>query len=255
MSGKEGYFVTKDLTKSFGGLTAVKDLTLSVEQNKITGLIGPNGAGKTTVFNLISGYHQPTSGQIYFKGRDITGLPTHKTVKLGMSRTFQDLRLFGGMTALENVLVGIQDRAGDRLLAGIVGGWKASQRTEQEIEKATELLKLVHLDGKENELCDNLAYGEHKLLALARVLATGAEFVMLDEPVSGLPPGSVDEVLEVITDLVTQGKTILLVEHNMEAAMGICDWIFVLNFGELLTSGTPDEIRKHEEVIRVYLGV
>jgi len=126
---------------------------------------------------------------------------------------------------------------------------------EQEIEKATELLKLVHLDGKENELCDNLAYGEHKLLALARVLATGAEFVMLDEPVSGLPPGSVDEVLEVIKDLVTQGKTILLVEHNMEAAMGICDWIFVLNFGELLTSGTPDEIRKHEEVIRVYLGV
>jgi len=255
MSEKDGYFVTKDLTKSFGGLTAVKDLNLSVEQNKITGLIGPNGAGKTTAFNLIAGYHRPTSGQIYFKGRDITGLPPHKIVKLGMSRTFQDLRLFGGMTALENVLVGIQDRAGERLMAGVIGGWNFQQRTKQEIEQARELLKLVHLDGKENEICENMGYGEHKLLALARVLATGADFLMLDEPVAGLPPGSVDEVLEVVTGLVKQGKTILLVEHNMEAAMSICNWIFVLNFGELLTSGTPEEIRKHEEVIRVYLGV
>ena len=249
------YFRVVNLDKSFGGLNAVCNLTFSLERNRITSLIGPNGAGKTTTFNLISGYLRPDGGRIFFKDQEITGRGPHQIVQLGIARTFQDLRLFNKLTVLENVLVGLQNRKGERLLNALIGGGMLTREEKKDLEKSKNLLRLIELDRKVDELVENLSYGEQKLLALARILATDAELLMLDEPASGLPLGTVDRMLELIKDLVKEGKTVFVVEHNMEAVMGISDQVIVLNFGEMIASGTPEQIQKNQEVIRVYLGL
>jgi branched-chain amino acid transport system ATP-binding protein len=249
------YFHVVNLNKSFGGLSAVCNLTFGLERNRITSLIGPNGAGKTTTFNLISGYLWPDRGQIFFKGQEITGLGPHQIVQLGIARTFQDLRLLYKLTVIENILLGFQNRKGERLFNALVSGRVLTREDKEDFGKAKDLLQLIELDNKDHELVENLSYGEQKLLALGRILATDAELLMLDEPASGLPLGTVDRMLELIHGLIKKGKTLLIVEHNMEAVMDISDWIVVLNFGEVIASGTPDEIQKNEEVIRVYLGL
>ncbi|MFH1931563.1 MAG: ABC transporter ATP-binding protein [Pseudomonadota bacterium] len=249
------FFQLRDVHKDFGGLTAVQNLSFHIERGKITSLIGPNGAGKTTVFNLISGQLPLDKGQILFKGKSITLLSPHKIVDLGIARTFQELRLFQRLTALQNVLVGLQHRQGERLFPALLRGPSLKEEELADLQKARDLLRLVKLEPKGDELVENLSYGEQKLLSLARVLATDAELIMLDEPASGIPLGEVDRMLMIIQDLVKQGKTILVVEHNMEAVMRISDWIIVLNFGEQIASGTPQEIQINKDVIRIYLGI
>jgi branched-chain amino acid transport system ATP-binding protein len=207
------------------------------------------------VFNLISGQLPLDQGEIIFKRKNITAFPPHKIVGLGIARTFQDLRLFQKLTALQNVLMGLQRRKGEQLRRALLGGRALTQEEKEDLQKALDLLCLVELEAKSDELVENLSYGEQKLLSLARVLATDAELLMLDEPTSGLPLGEVDRMLKLIQDLVQHSKTILVVEHNMEAVMGISDWIIVLNFGEKIASGTPVEIQKNQEVIKVYLGI
>jgi len=249
------YFQLREVYKNFGGLSAVRNLSFAVEPGKITSLIGPNGAGKTTVFNLISGQLPLDQGEIIFKGRNITAFPPHKIVGLGIARTFQDLRLFQKLTALQNVLMGLQRRKGERLLNALLRGRALTREEKEDLRIAFDLLRLVELEPKSDERVENLSYGEQKLLSLARILATDAELLMLDEPASGLPLGEVDRMLKLIQDLVKRGKTVLVVEHNMEAVMGISDWIIVLNFGEQIASGTPAEIQKNQEVRKVYLGI
>ena len=255
MNPADHYFQLFGVHKNFGGLSAVRNLSFGVEPGKVTSLIGPNGAGKTTVFNLISGQLPLDQGKIIFKGKNITAFPPHKIVGLGIARTFQDLRLFQKLTALQNVLMGLQHRKGEQLLRALLGGRALTQEEKEDLRTAFDLLRLVELEPKSDERVENLSYGEQKLLSLARVLATDAELLMLDEPASGLPLGEVDRMLKLIQDLVKQGKTILVVEHNMEAVMGISDRIIVLNFGEQIASGTPEEIQKNQEVIKVYLGI
>ncbi len=255
MQAADHYFQLIGVHKNFGGLSAVRNLSFHMEQGEITSLIGPNGAGKTTVFNLISGQLPLDRGEILFKGKNITRLSPHKIVNRGIARTFQDLRLFQKLTALQNVLMGLQHRKGEQVLHALLGGRTLTGEERADLQKAHELLRLAELEAKSDELVENLSYGEQKLLSLARVLATDAELLMLDEPASGLPLGEVERMLQLIQDLVKQGKTILVVEHNMEAVMGISDWIIVLNFGEQIASGTPAEIQKNQEVIRVYLGI
>jgi len=255
MSGCEKYFELKNVTKNFGGLRAVDALSFSVEKNKVTSLIGPNGAGKTTAFNLITGFLQPDAGEVYFRDKDITGLPPHEVIKLGLARTFQDLRLFNRLTALENVLLGMQGRRGEFMWEAVMRGRNVRESVKKDLQRALNLLDLVGLCDKADDLVENLSYGEQKLLAFARLLASDSDLLMLDEPASGLPLGTVDEILQLIKNVVGQGKTALVIEHNMEAVMGISDWIIVLNFGRLIASGTPEEIQKNEEVIKIYLGL
>lgn len=249
------YFHVAELNKSFGGLTAVRGLSFEIESGKITSLIGPNGAGKTTTFNLISGFLQPDGGRIFFKDREITGFSPNQVVKLGIARTFQDLRLFNKLSVFENVLLGFQDRKGEKLIHAIFGGSRSREEDKRDIESTFHLLRSVGIDSKAQEPAENLAYGEQKLLTLARLLATNAELLMLDEPFSGIPLGTADRIMILIKDLVRQGKTIFIIEHNMEAVMGISDRVIVLNFGELIASGTPEQIQENREVIRVYLGI
>jgi len=252
---QDQYFEVSGVTKNFGGLSALRQVNFNIEQGRITSLIGPNGAGKTTLFNVITGVLSPDGGEIYFKGQKITGWPSFKIVSRGVARTFQDLRLFHKLTALQNVLLGFQDRQGERLFQALLGGRALTQEEKQDLTKAQHLLRLVELETKSEERVENLSHGEQKLLSLARVLATDAELLMLDEPTSGLPLGEVDRMLELIQDLAKKGKTIFIVEHNMEAVMGVSNRVIVLNFGELIASGTPQEIQVNQDVIRVYLGI
>lgn len=249
------YFELREVRKNFGGLSAVRDLSFSVEPGKITSLIGPNGAGKTTVFDLITGQLPLDGGKVIFKGKDITGLPPYRIVAQGIARTFQDLRLFQKLTVLQNVLLGFQQRRGEKLLRALLGGGGLTREEEEDLQKGSDLLRQVELQPKADELVENLSYGEQKLLSLARILATDADLLMLDEPASGLPLGEVDRMLRMIQGLVRQGKTIFIVEHNMEAVMGLSDWVIVLNFGGKIASGTPSEIQKNKQVINVYLGI
>jgi branched-chain amino acid transport system ATP-binding protein len=249
------YFQLLDVNKNFGGLAAVRNVSFAVVPRKITSLIGPNGAGKTTIFNLISGHLLPDQGQILFKGQEITAWPPHRIAGLGITRTFQDLRLFQKMTVLHNILVGFQNSKGEHLTWALLGGPSLKAEEKADLQKAHDLLRLVELEKKAEELVENLSYGEQKLLSLARVLATDAELLMLDEPASGLPLGEVDRMMALIQSLVKQGKTVFIVEHNMEAVMGLSDRVIVLNFGEKIAEGTPAEIQKNPEVIKVYLGI
>jgi branched-chain amino acid transport system ATP-binding protein len=253
--GQNHYFEIQNLRKNFGGLSAVRDVSFAIAQGKITSLIGPNGAGKTTVFNLVTGLLPLDGGKVRFKGEDITGLSPNQIVAKGIARTFQDLRLFQRMTVLQNVLLGFQRRRGEKLLPALLGGKRLTQEEAADLERARSLLAQVELQGKADELVENLSYGEQKLLSLVRILATDAELLMLDEPASGLPLGEVSRMLQRIQGLVQRGKTVFIVEHNMEAVMGLSDWIIVLNFGEKIAEGTPAEIQRNEKVIQVYLGV
>ncbi len=249
------YFELQVLTKDFDGLRAVDHFSSSVAQGKVTGLIGPNGAGKTTIFNLISGFLQPTEGRVLYRERDITGVPPFKIVELGVARTFQDLRLFYRMSVLENVLLGFQRQQGESVVHAIFGqaGLRAERRKVR--EKALGILERLGLAEKSRELVQNLSYGEQKLLAIARAMATEADLLLLDEPAAGLARGAVERILALIRELVNGGRTVLLIDHHMEAVMGVSDWVIVLDAGKKIAEGLPEEVQKNDEVIRVYLGL
>ena len=242
------------LSKHFGGLQVLSEVDLSVPEGVIFGLIGPNGAGKTTVFNLITGLLAPTSGRISFKGQDLLRKRPHQITRLGIARTFQNIRLFKEMTLLENVVVGAYCHMGYGLSSLLLGlpGFRAHETRAR--ERALELLAWMKLDGKAHDLADNLSYGEQRRLELARALATEPRLLLLDEPVAGMNTGERAELMSEIQAIRAHGYTILMIEHDMRFVMGLCERIAVLNFGKIIACGGPDEIRHDERVIEAYLG-
>jgi len=245
---------TKGLGKNFGGILAVREFSLKVKRGSITALIGPNGAGKTTVFNLITGYLPVTRGEIFFRGERIDGLPPHKIVQSGIARTFQLVRIFPRLTVLENVTVALRNRRGESLWEGLVKTRRQKGEALENREKALECLDQVGLSGQKAQYAQNLGFGQQKLVEIARAMATEPELLLLDEPTAGLSQDMTTSVQNLIHGLKKQGKTILFIEHDMRVVMGISNWICVLNYGEKIAEGPPEEIKNNQRVIEAYLG-
>ncbi|MBO0958825.1 ABC transporter ATP-binding protein [Neobacillus sp. MM2021_6] len=244
----------QNISKNFGGISALTDVSFSIKEGEIYGLIGPNGAGKTTMFNMITNMFPPTSGEITFLDEQITGLKPYKITNKGICRTFQNIRLFSQMTAMENVLVGGHSRSKSGVFSGVFG--TKSQRTEEERlrVKAMELLELVGLSEYEETISENLAYGQQRRLEIARALASDPKLLLLDEPAAGMNESETDELFFLIKKVQERGITTLLIEHDMPLVMKLCDKMTVLNFGRKLAEGTPEEIQNNQMVIEAYLG-
>lgn len=245
----------KGIRKSFGGLMAIDDVDFALEEGHIESIIGPNGAGKTTFFNIISGNYHPDQGQVIFDGRDMTKLEPNQVAACGIARTFQNIRLFPDLMAIENVLVGMHLHMSVGFGHIVFATKKAKRVEKQAYEQAMELLQYAGLGGKEKELARSLPYGDQRRLEVARALAVKPKMLLLDEPTAGMNPRETDEMREFILNLRDEKKvTILLIEHDMKVVMGISDRITVLNYGVKIAEGTPQEIRNNPEVIRAYLG-
>ena len=244
----------KDLTIRFGGLVAVDRVNLSVAQGSIHGLIGPNGSGKTTIFNMISGYYKPTSGDIFFEGHSIAGKKPHVITQMGFARTFQNLRLFHSMTVLENVLVGMNHRAKLHLWDLLVNPISVNREERELREKGMEILRLLEIEDYADELASSLPYGMQRRVEMARALATGPKILLLDEPAAGLSSTESETLMEVIFELRERGITVFLVEHHMRVVMNVCDVISVLDYGRKIAEGDPQTISRDERVIEAYLG-
>lgn len=244
----------ESLSRHFGGLKVLQDVNLDIPQGGIFGLIGPNGAGKTTVFNLITGLLPPTGGRIEFNGQNLAGRKPHEITRLGIARTFQNIRIFKEMSLLENVMVGMhaQLKYGSLGLLASTGLFRSEERRAR--ERALELLSWVKLDHKALEKADNLSYGEQRKLELARALATNPKLLLLDEPVAGMNSSEKVELMVEIRNINARGYTIFMIEHDMRFVMGLCRDIAVLNFGRIIARGSPDTIRNDPQVIEAYLG-
>jgi branched-chain amino acid transport system ATP-binding protein len=242
------------LSKNFGGLAAVSDVDLTIAAGELVGLIGPNGAGKTTFFNLVTGYIKPSGGKVFFEGREITGKKPHTVASRGMVRSFQQDNVFAAYTSLENLILAAHLHSGVNFAQTILKTRQARRR-EQAIEtKAREVLELVGIQQLANSTAGSLAHGHKRMLGIALALMCEPKLLMLDEPLAGMNPEEVDDTLALVRRLWEGGLTILLIEHNMKAAMSICQRFHVLNFGRTIAEGSPDEIRTNAEVVTAYLG-
>lgn len=238
----------------FGGVKAVNNVDLTVDQGEIMGIIGPNGSGKTTFFNVLTGIYKPTSGKFSFKDQDITGWPPFRLATSGIARTFQNIRVFKNMSVLENVLVGEHTRLSATLLGALLRSPAQKKDEHAARDRAMELLKFVKLSDKLNEYSANLAYGEQRRLEIARALATKPRLLLLDEPTAGMNPSEAHQVIELIHDISGLGVTIILIEHNMQVMMGTAKKIVAFGAGTKIAEGTPKEIQYNPQVIQAYLG-
>ena len=245
----------KDLTCDYGHGRGVFHLSFAIEQGEVFGFLGPNGAGKTTAFNVISGFYNPQEGDILFKGHSVKGFPPHRICRAGMARTFQNIRLFGSETALENVMVGCQVRRKSQWWMPVFSLPNARREEEEIREKAKGLIHRLALDSYMNEKASSLPYGAQRRLEIARALATSPDFLLLDEPAAGMNPQESTELMRFIRHIRDEfDLTILLIEHDMKVVMGVCQYIWVLEYGQLIAEGDPDAIRNNPRVIEAYLG-
>ena len=240
---------------SFGGLRAVDDLSMKIEEGALVGLIGPNGAGKTTVFNMLTGVYRPTDGGIRLDNQNLIGKKPHDICKLGVARTFQNIRLFQKLTVLDNVKVALHNQVTYNLFESMVHLGSYRKKEKEMDRRALEILKVFDLDHEAGNLAANLPYGKQRKLEIARALATNPKLLLLDEPAAGMNPNETGELMDTIR-LVREkyGVTILLIEHDMKLGQGICEYLYVLNFGKLLAEGTPKEVLNDPAVIKAYLG-
>ena len=244
-----------DLTIVFGGLKAVENFNIEIKEGELVGLIGPNGAGKTTVFNMLTGVYVPTSGTVELRGQDVTKMVPHNRVKIGIARTFQNIRLFKRMSVLENVKLASNVHMNYSIFDGIFKTKKYWEQEDKSTAEALEILEVLGLKEYIDEQAQNLPYGKQRKLEIARALASHPSILCLDEPAAGMNPIETEELMETIKVVREKFHTaILLIEHDMKLVMGICEWIKVISFGKEIATGTPDEIKNNKEVIAAYLG-
>lgn len=246
----------RKVTRTYGDLVALDNVDVDIEAGRVTGLIGPNGAGKSTLLSVISGFERPVSGQVLLRGKDITHEPGYRRVGLGITRTFQDVEIFPTLTVLENVLLGFQNQMGESLWRLLLTPVAVRRQRDQFIAQALEILKTVGIiDARPDILAGSLSYGQQKLLALARMLPTDADFFLLDEPGSGLPRPMVSHMGKLLRQIAKDyGKGVVLVDHNMELLLEYAEHVVVMHHGTVLAQGTPEYVRTHPDVIRVYLS-
>ena len=246
---------TENLSIDFGGLRAVNNLNMEINEGELVGLIGPNGAGKTSVFNLLTGVYKPTEGSIKISGVNTFNLKTNKIVELGISRTFQNIRIYKQLSVLDNVRISLDQKENYSTLDAIFRTKKFRNMESELTKKALEYLRMFDLESMANNRADSLSYGNQRKLEIARALACNPKLLLLDEPAAGMNPNETQELMEIIRNIRdNMGISILLIEHDMDLVMGICERLYVLNFGEIIAKGNPLEIQNNPEVIKAYLG-